>query len=73
MSDRLRLAAIASQLIGFVVIFLLRTYEAAAFWQGLVLAAMLASAFVIWLLRRYQRNKVRRDRDVNKAEQTGGR
>lgn len=57
MNDSLRLAAVGSQLIGFIVIFLMRTYEVATFWQGLVLALMLLSAFLIWMRRHYERNK----------------
>ncbi len=57
MNDGLRLAAVGSQLIGFMVIFMMRTYEVATFWQGLVLALMLLSAFLIWMRRRYERNK----------------
>lgn len=62
MNDGLRLAAVGSQLLGFVIIFLLRTYEAPGFWQGVVLCLMLGSALVIFLIRRYQRNKQLRGR-----------
>jgi uncharacterized membrane protein YqjE len=57
MNESLRLAAIASQLIGFIIIFLMRTYEIDAVWQGVVLMLMLLSALAIWLVKRYQKNK----------------
>ena len=57
MNDGLRLAAVASQLLGFIIIFLMRTYEVASLWQGVVLALMLLSAFLIWIRRHYERNK----------------
>lgn len=57
MNDGLRLAAVGSQLVGFIVIFLMRTYEVATFWQGMVLALMLISALLVWLRRRYERNR----------------
>ncbi|WP_028304270.1 hypothetical protein [Oceanospirillum maris] len=57
MNESLRLAAIASQLIGFIIIFLMRTYEIDAVWQGVVLILMLLSALAIWLVKRYQKNK----------------
>ena len=58
MNDGLRLAAVISQLIGFALIFFMFTYEVDGFWQGVVFALMLLSALVIWLIRRYRRNKV---------------
>ncbi len=57
MNDRLRLLAVGSQLIGFIVIFLMRTYEVALVWQGAVLILMLIAAFLIWVRRRYERNR----------------
>jgi len=57
MNDSLRLAAVGSQLIGFIVIFLMRTYQVDTVWQGGVLVLMLLSAFLVWLRRRYERNK----------------
>ena len=57
MNDGLRLVAVGSQLIGFIVIFLMRTYGVATFWQGVVLALMLISALLVWLRRRYERNR----------------
>jgi len=57
MNESLRLAAIASQLIGFIIIFLMRTYEVDVVWQGIVLMLMLLSALAIWLVKRYQKNK----------------
>jgi Na+-driven multidrug efflux pump len=61
-NDSLRLWAIFSQLLGFIVIFLLRTYEVPGFWQGIVLALMLSSALLIWLIRLYRKNKRLKDR-----------
>lgn len=61
MNDTLRLAAVASQLAGLLLIFLMRTYGVAVFWQGVVLTGMLLAALVIWLLRRYRRNQTLRD------------
>lgn len=58
MNDGLRLAAVISQLIGFGLIFFMFTYGVDGFWQGVVFALMLLSALVIWLIRRYRRNKV---------------
>ncbi|MBB1488804.1 hypothetical protein [Oceanospirillum sediminis] len=57
MNDNLRLVAVFSQLAGFILIFLMRTYNVDAFWQGVVLVLMLASALTIWLVRRYRKNK----------------
>ena len=57
MNESLRLAAIASQLIGFIIIFLMRTYEVDVVWQGIVLMLMLLSALAIWLVKRYHQNK----------------
>ena len=57
MNESLRLAAIASQLIGCIIIFLMRTYEVDVVWQGIVLMLMLLSALAIWLVKRYQKNK----------------
>ena len=57
MNDSLRLAAVGSQLIGFIVIFLMRTYQVDTVWQGGVLVLMLLSAFLVWLRRRYEHNK----------------
>lgn len=57
MHDSLRIWAIGCQLFGFIALILLRTYEAAPFWQILVFSLMLASAIYIALLRRYRKNK----------------
>ncbi len=62
MNDGLRLMAVASQLVGFIIIFLLRTYDIAIFWQGVVLGLMLCSVSLIWLFCRYARNKKLLDR-----------
>lgn len=56
MSDPLKLTAVGCQLSGFIVIFLMRTYDVAGFWQGTVLVLMLLSALLIGLRRRYERN-----------------
>lgn len=63
--DTLRALAIASQALGFVIIITLETlmHEAARPWQALTLAAMVASALAIALVRHYQRNKARKARD----------
>lgn len=57
MNDNLRLLAVFTQLSGFIIIFLMRTYAIDIFWQGCVLALMLLSALGVWLLRRYRKNK----------------
>lgn len=60
--DRLRALAIGSQAIGLVLIITLETVmgNAARPWQGVVLAAMLATALTIALVRLYQRNLARK-------------
>lgn len=63
MQDNLRLLAVFSQLLGFIIIFLMRTYEVDSFWQGCVLALMLLSAFLIWLTRQYRKNKRLKDKE----------
>lgn len=67
--DALRALAIGSQAIGLMLIITLETVlgDAARAWQGVTLAAMLTAALGIALVRRYQRNKIRK-RD---AERTG--
>ncbi|OPX56316.1 hypothetical protein SAMN02745127_00579 [Oceanospirillum multiglobuliferum] len=57
MHDSLRIWAIGSQLLGFLLLIGLRTYDAAAHWQILVFVLMLLAAFYIALLRRYKNNK----------------
>ncbi len=63
MHDNLRLLAVFSQLLGFIIIFLMRTYEVDSFWQGCVLVLMLLSAFSIWLIRQYRKNKRLKDKE----------
>lgn len=60
--DTLRALAIASQAIGFIVIFMLQTLlgDAARPWQGVTLAVMVACALLIAVMRRYRRNKLRK-------------
>ena len=62
--DRLRALAIGSQAIGLILIMTIGTVmdDAARPWQGLVLAAMLATAITIALMRRYRRNLARKRR-----------
>lgn len=62
-NNRLRLWAIVSQALGFMVIFWLETYLGrgqAGAWQLGVLLLMLAAALLIAVLRRYQQRKVMR-------------
>ncbi|MDM7482785.1 MAG: hypothetical protein P3W96_012360 [Halomonas sp.] len=61
--DRLRALAIGSQALGLTLIITLETVmgDAARPWQGGVLAAMVACALVIALVRMY-RNKRRQKR-----------
>lgn len=59
--DPLRALAIASQAIGFIVIFALgTTLESPRPWQGLTLALMLTIALVVAIVRRYRNNRRRR-------------
>jgi len=60
--DTLRALAIASQATGFILILALETLmgDAARPWQGWTLAAMLAAALWIALVRLYRRNKARK-------------
>ncbi|MFO8045797.1 MAG: hypothetical protein R6U30_08005 [Halomonas sp.] len=60
--DTLRALAIASQAVGFILILTLETMmgDAARFWQGWTLAAMVASALCIALVRLYRRNRARK-------------
>lgn len=70
MHDRLRLWAIVSQALGFVVIFLLETSLGrgqAGHYQLGVLLLMLAAASVIAVLRRYQQGKALRLAEQRKA------
>ncbi|QFU03167.1 hypothetical protein FIU83_16120 [Halomonas sp. THAF5a] len=60
--DTLRALAIASQALGFLLILTLETVmgDAARPWQGWTLAAMVAFALGIALVRLYRRNKARK-------------
>ncbi|MGM0914328.1 MAG: hypothetical protein ACQEXC_09910 [Pseudomonadota bacterium] len=60
--DTLRALAIASQALGFILIITLETVmgEAARPWQGVTLAAMVATALWIALVRLYRRNRARK-------------
>lgn len=60
--DRLRALAIGSQAIGLILIITLETMmgDAARPWQGVVLAAMVATALTIALVRLYRRNLARK-------------
>lgn len=57
--DKLRALAIGSQAIGLTLIITLETVmgNAARPWQGVVLAAMLATAIVIALVRLYRHKR----------------
>jgi hypothetical protein len=65
--DGLRRIAIGSQAVGFILIITLETVmgDDARPWQGATLAAMLATAACLALMRRYRRNKQRRQRQVH--------
>ncbi|MGM0537405.1 MAG: hypothetical protein ACQEUN_14895 [Pseudomonadota bacterium] len=60
--DTLRALAIASQAAGFILIITLETLmgDAARPWQGWTLAAMVAAALWIALMRLYRRNRARK-------------
>ncbi|QFT86431.1 hypothetical protein FIU88_15875 [Halomonas sp. THAF12] len=60
--DTLRALAIASQALGFILIITLETVlgDAARVWQGWTLAAMVAVALWIALVRLYRRNRARK-------------
>jgi len=62
--DTLRALAIASQALGFILIITLETVmgDAARPWQGWTLAAMVAAALWIALVRLYRRNRARKAR-----------
>jgi len=62
--DTLRALAIASQATGFILILALETVmgDAARPWQGWTLAAMVAAALWIALVRLYRHNKTRKAR-----------
>ncbi len=60
--DTLRALAIASQALGLTLIITLETVlgDAARPWQGWTLAAMVAAALWIALVRLYRRNRARK-------------
>lgn len=61
--DPLRVLAIASQALGFMLIITLETLMpdgAARPWQGVTLAAMVGVALVLAVARVYRRNKIRK-------------
>ena len=60
--DKLRALAIGSQAIGLILIITLETMmgDAARPWQGVVLAAMVATALTIALVRLLRRNLARK-------------
>lgn len=60
--DPLRVLAIASQALGFVLIITLETVlgDAARLWQGITLGVMLVTALSVALMRQYRRNKGRK-------------
>jgi len=65
--DNLRRVAIASQATGFILIITLETVmgDDARPWQGVTFAAMLATAAGLALMRRYRRNKKRRQHEAH--------
>lgn len=68
--DTLRALAIASQALGFILIITLETLlgDAARPWQGWTLAAMVAAALWIALVRLYRRNRARKALDRRRAD-----
>ena len=74
--DMLRALAIGSQALGLMLIITLETVlgDAARPWQGAVLAAMVASALMIALVRlyrnkRYQKQVAERQRNAAKEDE----
>ncbi|ALM51194.1 hypothetical protein [Halomonas huangheensis] len=62
--DPLRVLAIASQALGFILIFVLGTIlESPRPWQGLTLAIMLVVALSVAVARRYRNNRLQKQRD----------
>ncbi|MBS9404941.1 hypothetical protein KG088_15035 [Halomonas sp. TRM85114] len=72
--DTLRALAIASQALGFILILTLETLmgDAARPWQGWTLAAMVAAALWIALVRLYRRNRARKALDRRRADLDDG-
>ncbi|RCV87036.1 hypothetical protein [Billgrantia montanilacus] len=68
--DTLRVLAIASQALGFILIITLETLmgDAARPWQGVTLAVMVLCALFLALARLYRRNKARKTMDRRLAE-----
>ncbi|SHF65562.1 hypothetical protein SAMN02745148_03213 [Modicisalibacter ilicicola DSM 19980] len=72
-TDSLRVLAIASQATGFILIIALETWlgDAARPWQGMTLAAMLAAALGIAVVRLYRRNRRRKRADARAHDSAG--
>ncbi|AMC99260.1 MULTISPECIES: hypothetical protein [Halomonas] len=68
--DTLRVLAIASQALGFILIITLETVmgDAARPWQGATLAVMVLCALCLALARLYRRNKARKAMDRRLAD-----
>ncbi|GEN24962.1 hypothetical protein HCU01_29110 [Halomonas cupida] len=67
--DPLRVLAIGSQALGFILIFLLGTrLESPRPWQGLTLAVMLVIALSVALARRYRNNRLQKERDQRRQQ-----
>ncbi|MCS2610292.1 hypothetical protein [Halomonas dongshanensis] len=68
--DPLRVWAIGSQALGFIMIITLETVlgDAARPWQGGVLAAMIVCALGVALARLYRRNRARKARAERQGE-----
>ncbi len=63
--DTLRVLAIASQALGFILIITLETLmgDSARPWQGVTLGVMVLCALFLALARLYRRNKARKAMD----------
>lgn len=68
--DTLRVLAIASQALGFILIITLETLmgDAARPWQGVTLGIMVLCALCLALARLYRRNRARKAMDRRLAE-----
>ena len=68
--DTLRVLAIASQALGFILILTLETLmgDAARPWQGVTLVVMVLCALSLALARLYRRNKARKAMDRRLAD-----
>nr|WP_300310038.1 hypothetical protein [Halomonas sp.] len=66
--DSLRILAIASQAIGFILIFVLgTTLESPRPWQGVTLAIMISVALGVAIVRRYRSKRLQKERDERRA------